>query len=670
MNINQHSFRHDISWKAFRRCLLGMCLLGLIIRTAFCIEHAHDPSFGYPTLDQRYYDMVARMLLNGKDLHELHGFRPLLYPIFLAGIYNLGGAWGVELAIFIQHFMGVATGLLVVLLGLQLTGHRLGACLGGMLYLLAPIPLYFEGELLIASSYTFLIVLALPVHLWAATCRRPLRAALLWFLGGCMIGLAAQARANIVIFLAIYPVHTLWKICRTRHLSSGLLPLLGIAGTLAMALPWASFNMCQSDHFHLLPNQGGVVLYVGNKRNADGIIPRQDVPVVYGANYQDSIELWARLEYEAAMRRKGLTPDTDPMAVSSYWTARALDEIEAAPAAWVRLMLKKCWLALWNEEVPNNKSFAFLRERSIWLRVLPVRWVVLLVLTPLGIWACRNRNPDALGILVLYGFFYMGANIVFLICDRYRYPVYPAMAALAGHGAVYLAHVLATRRYREALILILIVAALACISLCNLFGASLPSYSRDYLFRSLACADRGLFDEALDDIDSSLALDPLDFNAHHHRGDILLQLDRREEALSAYSHALKLSPSNAHIWNNLGVALDRMQRQGEAEQAFRKAMACEPSSRNAFLSLTMLMIRTARHEQAVQVLRQCNSRFPEPDHVTLILESVLARHYGHTARADALEHTARSIDCDAVNWVLEQLQSRPGTAGVPPAFLR
>ena len=48
------------------------------------MEHAHNPSFGVPTLDQKYYDTVARMLLAGEDLHMLHGFRPLLYPMFLA----------------------------------------------------------------------------------------------------------------------------------------------------------------------------------------------------------------------------------------------------------------------------------------------------------------------------------------------------------------------------------------------------------------------------------------------------------------------------------------------------------------------------------------------------------------------------------------------------------
>ena len=136
-----------------------------------------------PTLDQKYYDTVAKMLLAGEDLHELHAFRPLLYPMFLAFFYKLGGNWGVDLALLVQHLLGIATGLLVALLGARLFRHRLAGVVGGALFLLAPLPLCFEGELLIEPSYTFLICLGLLLHLHTATVRG-WRSALLWLLCG------------------------------------------------------------------------------------------------------------------------------------------------------------------------------------------------------------------------------------------------------------------------------------------------------------------------------------------------------------------------------------------------------------------------------------------------------------------------------------------------------
>src|SRR5580704_16340933 len=90
------AFGKDISAEFFKRCLLYLFLLGLIVRTCFLIEHTRNPSFGVLTLDQKYYDTAARMLLTGEDLHPLHGMRPMLYPMFLAVLYKLGGAHGIE----------------------------------------------------------------------------------------------------------------------------------------------------------------------------------------------------------------------------------------------------------------------------------------------------------------------------------------------------------------------------------------------------------------------------------------------------------------------------------------------------------------------------------------------------------------------------------------------
>jgi hypothetical protein len=206
-----------------------------------------------------------------------------------------------------------------------------------------------------------------------------------------------------------------------------------------MAIPWGFVNLHQSDHFHLLPNAGGVALYCGNKRSADGMTPEQERRIYSGDRYQDSIETWAREEYETAMRSQGRTPDTDPMAISRFWTQRTFDEIKAAPGTWFRLMARKTWLTFWNAEVPNNKAFSFLQQDYLWLRILPVRWVVLLAFAPAGIWlAFRRGNRDALPILLAYAGLYSAANILFFICDRYRYPIWPAAAIFAGGGLAYL----------------------------------------------------------------------------------------------------------------------------------------------------------------------------------------------------------------------------------------
>jgi len=651
-------FGKDLSSEGFKKALLFLFLLGLIVRIGFFLEHARTPSFGVPTLDQKYYDTVAKMLLAGEDLHELHGFRPLLYPMFLAVLYKIGGAWGIDLALLAQHLLGVATGVIVALLGARMFRHRLSGVIGGALFLLAPVPLYFEGELLIEPSYTFLICLSLLLHLRAARIQG-WKAGLLWLLCGSLTILAAQARANILVFLGVYPLFAGWRWWHSRD-RTALLPLLGLVGALGMTIPWAFINMKQSDHFHLLPNAGGVALYLGNKRTADGMVPEQERRITSGERYQDSVEVWAREEYEAAMLAQGRKPETDPMAISKYWTQRTVDEINAAPASWLRLMAKKCWLTIWNAEIPNNKAFAFLQQEYFWLRALPVRWVVLLMFAPAGIWAAAKRgNRDALFILFVYAGLYSAANIAFFICDRYRYPVWPAMAAFSGGGLLACIQTIRLRKFRATTNILASMALLALLSLPNWAGAKLPSFARDFLFRSIAWYEKGHFPEALGDIDQSIKLDPRDATALHDRGNVLFALNRLEEAREAYEQALTFSAGEAGTWNNLGATLAALGRANEALEAFRRATQCKPPSKNAFLGMAFIQIRSGHLDDAAATLTALEKLQPAPQATVLATRSVLERRRGNDRLADTLEQQARVLDSEATAWAIERATKGP-----------
>ncbi|MEI6390105.1 MAG: tetratricopeptide repeat protein [Verrucomicrobiota bacterium] len=665
-------FGKDISVAGFHRALVLLSLLALIVRIGFYVEHANSPSFGVPTLDQKYYDTVAKMLLAGEDLHELHAFRPLLYPMFLAFFYKLGGNWGVELALLAQHLLGIATGLLVALLGARLFHHRLAGIVGGALFLLAPLPLCFEGELLIEPSYTFLICLGLLLHLHTATIRG-WRGALLWLLCGGMIALASQARANILVFLAVYPLFAAWRWWHTRE-RAALLPLLGLAGALAMMIPWGIINLRQADRFHLVSNAGGVNFYLGNRRGADGMFGcdvvtalselsrsnKTAATITANERYEDLVEVWAREEYSAAMRGQNRPAESDPKAISRYWTQRAVDEIKADPAAWLKLTAKKCWLTLWNKEVPNNKDFAFLQQEYFWLRVLPVRWVVLLMLAPAGLWAAaRFRNRDNLFILLVYAAIYSAGNVAFFICDRYRYPVWPALAVLAGGGLLAGLEMIRQRRWRGLLSALACAGLMAAISLPNWFGAKLPNFAQDYYFRSSAWYEKRGFAEALEDINRSVELDSLNAGAQQHRGNVLFALNRMEEACRAYEQALKLIPGNSGVWNNLGATLEALGNTDAALAAYRRATECQPPSPLAFLGIAFIQIRAGQLADATATLEQLEKRQRTPRAATLATRSAIERRRGDARRADALEQQAHQLDPAAADWAIERAAKSP-----------
>ncbi len=665
-------FGKDIPVAAFRQALLLLSIFGLVLRIGFYLDHVRNPSFGVPTLDQKYYDTVARMLLAGEDLHELNAFRPLLYPMFLACFYKLGGAWGVDLALLVQHVLGVATGVLVALLGARLFRHRLAGVVGGALFLLAPLPLFFEGELLIEPSYTFLICVGLLLHLRSAAAQG-WRTGLLWPLCGSIVVLASQARANVLVFLAIYPLFALWRWWHTRE-PAALLPLLGLAGALAMMVPWGLINLRQADQFHLVTNAGGVNFYLGNRRGANGMFG-YDVTVALSdlsrsnklaatttANerYEDLVEVWAREEYAAAMSAQNRQPATDPKAISDYWMQRTLGEIKADPAAWLRLMAKKCWLMLWNREVPNNKDFAFLQQEYFWLRVLPVRWVVLLMLLPAGLWAAaRFQNRDALFILAAYAILYSAGNVAFFICDRYRYPILPVLAALAGGGLLAGLDMIRRRRWRPLLRALAGAGLMAAISLPNWFGAKLPNFAQDYYFRSCAWYESGNFVEALKDINRSVALDPYAASPLQHRGNVLFALNRLPEACQAYEEALQYISGNSSAWSNLGAALEARGDTDAALRAYRRAAACRPPSPRAFLGIAFIQIRAGQLDAATATLDQLMKLQRTSRPTTLAARSAIARRRGNTSEADALEQQARQLDAAATAWALERATKLP-----------
>jgi tetratricopeptide (TPR) repeat protein len=384
------------------------------------------------------------------------------------------------------------------------------------------------------------------------------------------------------------------------------------------------------------------------------MVPEQDRRITSGERYEDSIEVWARQEYEAAMRTQGRQPDTDPMAISRYWTAQGLGEIRAAPISWLRLTLKKCWLTLWNVEVPNNKAFAFLQQEYLLLRLLPVRWVILLMLAPAGIWAAtRHGSRDALFVIVLYAALYSAANVAFFVCDRYRYPVWPAMAVLAGGGFVALVDLLRHSKRRQAAWVVASMVVMALLSLPNWFGAQLPSFARDYLFRSLAWYQKGHFEEALADIDRSIALDPLDGNALHHRANVLFALNRFDEARKAFQETLQRIPEDGSTWNNLGATLDRLGSTDDAMAAYRRAIDCKPPSKNAFLGIAFIQIRAGRLADASATLAQADKLDTNPDAALLATRSVVERRNGNARLADELEQQARHLDPDAATWAIQ-----------------
>ena len=627
---------------------LWLVLAGLLLRLVYITEHAGSAFFDVPLLDEKYYDTVARALLEGDGGQRLAtinpGFRPLLYPLLLAGAYVVAGDWGRILTIAGQHLLGVATAVGLAFFAARLFRRRAAGWLAGGLYLLAGPPLYFEGELLITALFTALGVGQLVLlarfgdRAWG------------WLAAGAWTALMAQARPNALVFLAAYPAVALlasgldW---RTRLLR----PSLALTGALVVLAGFAAAQAPLLGHGHLAGGSGGVNFYLGNKRGADGMIPRQDRPITYGDEYRDSVQVFAAEVY----RESTDDPEATPGEVSRFWLARAVDEIVADPAAWLGLLGRKILYLVADREIPNNKNYAFVvAHESALLALLPVRFALLFAFVPLGVvMAWRYGDRDLLRWLLLFLGLFAAGIVLFFVNSRFRIPLWPGLAILAAGGILALVDAARSRRFRGLAVGFLSLILAGGLSLVA--GAAVPetSFARDFFFRSIAGLEKARLDDAAEDARRAVELEPGDAAHHFQLATAELLRDRPAAALSSFEEAARRKPGEPRIWNNLGVTLERLARPGDAYAAYLRAIELEPTYPPPWSNAALLEIRAGWLDRAATALDRAAGlgETSLPYHVA---RGLLARARGRGDEAhDALAEAER-LDADTAARLIEE----------------
>ncbi len=657
------------------RVLLWVAAGATLVRLFYFTEHAGSPFFQVAILDEKFYDALARVLVNGRDAARLNpGFRPWLYPFFLAAWYRLGGDWGYVLALAAQHLLGVVTAVLVADLAIRLFRRAGAGALAGMLYVLAGPPLFFEGELLITSLFTFLAA----TQLWilshagsgarhaaasrrsraneATSRRRRANETTWWLAAGLWTGLAAQARPNMLLFLAAYPAAALlWRGGRrTRRWALAAVALSGAAVTLV------GFGLLQQrlvGRFQLVGGAGGVNFYLGNKAGADGMIPRQDRRVTYGEEYRDSVQVFAEELYREEVGASA--GEAGPGEVSRYWLGRAVEDITGDPVRWLTLVGRKTLFLAWNREIPNNKNYDFIRaQESKLLSWLPVRWWLLLSLGLLGMLYAHTHGDRKLlfwtaCFLALHG---LGV-VLFFVNSRYRIPMWPAMAVLATGGILSLADTLKRKAVADTAVSVLIAAGLATLSLVNWLRIEPPSFARDYFFRSLANMEKGRVEAARADALTSVGLDHAAPAARFHLGNVELALGRDQLAFRHYQLASRLASPEPRILNNLGVIIERRGRPDHAYRYYSQALELAADYAPALVNAALLELRAGLTDRAAEKI----ARAEELELDSLQLEcarAFLELERGNAAEAESLLEQARRADPETVDRLVKENRRR------------
>ena len=441
-----------------RRWLIAILLVALILRFGLLLSLAQDPrrflqsdASGY---DQIAANLVAHAAFSVADQPPYlpDAFRTPLYPYFLAAIYWIAGRSYVAVVV-VQCLLSLATVGLVFKLGSVIGGRAAG--LAAALIAALDVGQIIHANLLLTETiYTLLLVLALVV-LW-----RLLAGGRLWLAAGAgvLLGLGTLCRPVALYLplalaaLAVAVMQTGWR----RRLAAAGLLLAAYALTLA---PWLARNQLIFGAPRLSSIQGYNLLFF----NAGYLRAQvEHVPLE-----QADAEL-AR-EVRPALAAAG----DNPFRQEAVYQAHAGQIIAAHPWLYARLHAQGALLML---VLPNTNFLANmlgilstptglianLRTRGLWesLRALGDFYQSYLSRSPqlplflgalaleaaslalaylldlVGVWALlRARLWPALGLLLVPMLYFMAVTGP-VGYGRYRIPIMPLAAVLAGAGAV------------------------------------------------------------------------------------------------------------------------------------------------------------------------------------------------------------------------------------------
>jgi FkbM family methyltransferase len=154
----------------------------------------------------------------------------------------------------------------------------------------------------------------------------------------------------------------------------------------------------------------------------------------------------------------------------------------------------------------------------------------------------------------------------------------------------------------------------------------------------------GQLEQANQEYNLVLQLEPHNFEALHRKGVIAFQGGNLDEALALISAALSINPLSAEAFNNHGLVLMSSKRPTEALESFERAIALDPSLVEAFYNRGIALVDLQRLDEALQNFDHALTL--KPDHIEAL------NHRGNALLtleryADALETFDHALRLDS-----------------------
>lgn len=660
--------------------------VALLVRWVVGAQLADEPLFRSPQLDSLQYLTWGRRIAAGDFIWPVPPPHGLGYPVLLGALLSLfdGSLDAVRVA---QSFLGAGTCALVAACSSRAFGRVAGIASGLLLAVYGPL-VWIDVSILGEGLLVFLLALALwivslegrpelravaaGVTLAAALLVRPTAIALL---PGLLVAFALARRSPEGWRLD-------WRGDRRGWGAAGLL----LAAFLLAAVPVVWKISKENGAFVPVQGHSGFAFYVANGPHGDGLpSPR------IGRG-------WEELETEAA--RAGIR---EPAARDRYYRDKTMAAIRERPGHYAGLFASKALWLVQAAEVRDSHSYDFFRSRSTALRLLP-GFGLLFALALGGLAACtlRRRMPPPEILLGLLGFAVL--TIITMVGTRYRMPMVPFLAVLAGPAVALVWEAARSKRSSQT------ARDLGIVLGAVVLGAGLahvrdypPShdFAEEWTMSGAALETQERWPEALAAYEQALASDAgyvtaleavgrlrikqgnlsgaeevlrraLQIKsdsqrAHYYLGVALMQSGRPDEAIGEMRSSLTLAPEDVPTLQTLGGLL---LARGDAEEAagvYARLVEMTPDDGNAWLALARLEGARNRPAEGLPAARRAAELLPQNAEAWLVLARLaLDTRDAATAetalqRVDAL--IGRSHPQVALSWaMLYRLQGRDAEA--------
>jgi tetratricopeptide (TPR) repeat protein len=660
--------------------------VALLVRWVVGAQLADEPLFRSPQLDSLQYLTWGRRIAAGDFIWPVPPPHGLGYPVLLGALLSLfdGSLAAVRVA---QSFLGAGTCALAAACSSRAFGRPAGIASGLLLAVYGPL-VWIDVSILGEGLLVFLLALALwivslegrpelravavGVTLAAALLVRPTAIALL---PGLLVALVLARRDS-------RPWRLDWRGDRRGWGAAGLL----LASFLLVAVPVIWKISKENGAFVPVQGHGGFAFYVANGPHGDGLpSPR------IGRG-------WEELETEAV--RAGIQ---EPAARDRYYRDKTMAAIRERPGHYAGLFASKALWLVQAAEVRDSHSYDFFRSRSAALRLLP-GFGLLFALALGGLAACAllRRMPPPEILLGLLGFALL--TIITMVGTRYRMPMVPLLAVLAGPAVTLAWEAARSRRSSQTTrdLGIVLGAVLLGAVIANVRDYP-PShdFAEEWTMSGSALETQERFPEALAAYEQALASDPGyvtalegvgrlrikqgnpggaeevlrrtlaikpdSQRAHYYLGVALMQSGRPDEAIGEMRSSLALAPEDVPTLQTLGGLL---LAKGEAEEAatvYARLVEMTPGDGNAWLALARLEGARNRPAEGLPAARRAAELLPENAEAWLVLARLALDTRDAATAETALQRVdtliGRSHPQVALSWaMLYRLQGRDAEA--------